>query len=331
VETPRVVVVGDLLYDLLARLEGGVALGTDAFARIRAAGGGSGANAASWLAASGVEAHFVGRVGDDVFGEFLESELHGAGVNAHLARDPSLATGKVFVLVDGARERTMITDRGAVEGLSPEDIPASLFDGGHLHLVGYTFSGGSRRETAFEALRLARESGMTVSVDPSAVPMLGEVGPERFLAWTRGADLCFPNLEEGSLLTGTGDSNQIVQRLLDHYTAVVLKLGAGGALYADAEGRRLRVPAASARVTDTTGAGDALCAGFLAAWLAGAGPEEAGRRARGTRRRARRRSPEKLIPFAAESRCTPDNYGRFIRGSFEIHRQFIGACFFEAA
>jgi len=282
----KVVVIGDLLYDLLARLEGDVALGTDTFTRIRASGGGSGANAAAWLATSGVETHFVGRVGDDVFGEFLEAELNVAGVAAHLARDPSLATGKVFVLVDSAGERTMITDRGAALGLSPEDIPGSLLSGGHLHLVGYTFSGGSRRESAMEALRLARESGMTVSVDPSAVPMLEDVGPERFLGWTNGADLCLPNLEEGALLAGTEDPRRIAETLLAYYQAVVLKLGAEGALYVDAEGRRSRVPAASARVTDTTGAGDALCAGFLAAWLAGIAPAEALRRGAGLAARA---------------------------------------------
>jgi sugar/nucleoside kinase (ribokinase family) len=155
---PQVVVVGDLLYDLLARVDGDVTLGTDTFTRIRAVAGSSGANAAAWFASSGVETHFVGRVGDDVFGTFLGEEMEGAGVRAHLARDPSLATGKVFVLVDGVGERTMITDRGAGEALSPEDLPEPLFRGGHLHLSGYTFSGGSRRETAREALRLWRES-----------------------------------------------------------------------------------------------------------------------------------------------------------------------------
>jgi sugar/nucleoside kinase (ribokinase family) len=127
VENLRVVVVGDLLYDLLAKVDGNVRLGIDTFTPIRAAGGGSGANAAAWLAASGVETHFVGRVGDDVFGRFLEEELQRAGVRTHLARDASLATGMVFVLVDGAGERTMVTDRGAVENLSPRDIPTHLF------------------------------------------------------------------------------------------------------------------------------------------------------------------------------------------------------------
>jgi sugar/nucleoside kinase (ribokinase family) len=274
-EVPQVVVVGDLLYDLLAKVEGSVAFGTDTFAPIRVAAGGSGANAAAWLASSGVEAHFVGRVGNDVFGGFLAEELERAGVRPHLARDPSVPTGKVFVLVDGAGERTMITDRGAGEALDPEDLPGPLFGGGHLHLSGYTLSGGSRRETATRALRLARESGMTISVDPSSVPLLRVVGPESFLEWTRGADLCFPNLEEGNVLVGTGDPDRITERLLAYYPGVVLKLGAEGALYAGADGERARVRAAPARVADTTGAGDALCAGFLAARLSGAPPAEA--------------------------------------------------------
>ncbi|MDP8948981.1 MAG: sugar kinase [Actinomycetota bacterium] len=269
---PRVVVVGDLLYDMLARVEGSVAFGTDTFTSIHASAGGSGANAAVWLASLGVETHFVGRVGDDVLGEALVGELKRSGVRPHLARDPSLATGKVFVLVNGAGERTMITDRGAGEALSPEDLSENLFHGGHLHLSGYILSGGSRRETALSALRLARDAGMSISVDSSSVPLLEEMGPGRFLEWTRGVDLCFPNLEEGALLGGAEDPDRVAQELLRYYPGVVLKLGAGGALYAGVDGEWVRLPAAPARVVDTTGAGDALCAGFLANRLSGAPP-----------------------------------------------------------
>ena len=283
---PRVLVIGDLLYDLLAKADGEVVLGTDTFVPIRVAAGGSGANAAAWLASSGVETRFVGRVGDDVFGEFLNGEMERAGVEAHLAHDPSLRTGKVFVLVDGAGERTMITDRGAGEALGPNDLPEDLFGGGHLHLSGYTFSGGSRREAAAKALRLARDAGMTVSVDPSSVPLLGSIGPERFLGWTRRADLLFPNLAEGETLTGERDPDLILEKLLSHYPAVALKLGPEGAVYADGTGNPLRVPAALARAEDTTGAGDAFCAGFLAAWLDGGSPEEALRRGAGVAARA---------------------------------------------
>ena len=270
--------VGDLIFDMLARIEGAVAFGTDTFTPIRVAAGGSGANTAAWLTSMGIETHFVGRVGDDVFGEALAGGLKKLGVVAHLARDPCLATGKVFVLVDGAGERTMITDRGAGEALAPDDLPEALFRAGHLHLSGYMFSGGSRRETALRALHLAREAGMSASVDPSSVPLLEAIGPERFLYWTRGMDLCFPNLEEGMLLTGSEDPDRVARELLSFYSSVVLKLGPGGALYASADGNLVRLSAAPARVVDTTGAGDALCAGFLASRLSGAPPGEALRR-----------------------------------------------------
>ena len=283
---PRVLVVGDLIYDMLAKAEGDITLGTDTFVPIRVAAGGSGANAAAWLAHAGVETRFVGRVGDDLFGRFLEGEMERSGVQSYLVRDPSLETGKVFVLVDGAGERTMITDRGAGEALGPDDLPETLLAGGHLHLSGYTLSGGSRRETALKALRLARGAGMTVSVDPSSVPLLGSVGPDRFLEWTRGADLLFPNLTEGSVLTGEEDPDRILEKLLPYYPAVVLKLGPDGAVYADAGGDHLREPAVPVGVEDTTGAGDAFSAGFLAVWLYGGPPAEALRRGAGLAGRA---------------------------------------------
>jgi sugar/nucleoside kinase (ribokinase family) len=116
---------------------------------------------------------------------------------------------------------------------------------------------------------------MTMSVDPSSVPLLQAVGPGSFLEWTRGADLCFPNLEEGRALARTEEPDRIAESLLSYYPGVVLKLGAEGALYAGADGERARIRAAPTRVADTTGAGDALCAGFLAARLSGAPPAEA--------------------------------------------------------
>ena len=271
----RVVVVGDLVYDLLARVDS-VAFGTDTFTPIHAEAGGSGANTAYWLARLGVETHFVGRVGDDVFGEYLVEELEHVGVVTHVVRDPSMETGKVFVMVDGAGERTMITDRGAGETLCPEDLPVELFrEGAHLHLSGYLFLGDSRKETALEALRLSRKSGMSISVDPSSVPLLQDLGPEKFLEWTKAADLCFPNHEEGAFLSYAQEPHAIAEALVGQYSGVVLKLGAEGALYANSSGGRMMLPAVPTQVVDATGAGDALCAGFLAAWLSGKGATEA--------------------------------------------------------
>lgn len=171
----------------------------------------------------------------------------------------------------------MITDRGAGENLHHTDLPEDLFQRGtQLHLSGYLFSGESRKRTAFRALRLARENGMSVSADPSSVPLLKTVGAQRFLERTAGANLCFPNIEEGELLAGgAADPTTIATVLTRHYPEVVLKLGPAGAIYAAADGSRTHMPAANERALDTTGAGDALSAGFLAARLAGSDPEHA--------------------------------------------------------
>jgi sugar/nucleoside kinase (ribokinase family) len=282
---PVVLVVGDLLYDLISTVDE-IAFGTDTFARIEAAPGGSGANAAAWLASEGLVVHFVGRVGDDVLGRFLAADLEAAGVKPHLAVDPELPTGKVFILVDGTGERTMITDRGASEALHPEDLKRFPFT--HLHLPAYTLSTTSRRETATKALAMASENGATVSADPSATPLIMTLTPACFLEWTAGSDLLFPNLEEGAMLARTEDPERIARTLLDHYGAVILKLGPEGVLYADRGGKSLHLPASTLPAAvdggvlpvppNSTGGGDALCAGFLAGWLRGAPPEDALRR-----------------------------------------------------
>lgn len=270
---PPVVVIGDLLLDVLAEVGGPLAHGTDTRAFISVRAGGSSANMAVWLARLGTETHFVGKVGQDVFGRSLAEELEREGVVPRLAVDPSAPTGKVVILVDDAGERTMITDRAASQQLRPEDLPEDLFTSNrHLHLSGYGFSHADSRKTVIEALSQAREAGMTISVDPSSVAVLLNIGPERFLEWTAGADLLFPNLEEGQLLAGVDEPESIVETLREKHSSVALKLGAEGAVFGGQDGRLVRLPAVSARVVDTTGAGDAFCAAFLASWLSDEAP-----------------------------------------------------------
>ena len=279
IETSSVVVIGDLLLDVLAEVGGPIARGTDTRAAIGVRAGGSSANVAVWLARLGVETHFVGKIGRDVIGRSLAEELEREGVIPRLAEDPSAPTGKVVVLVDEAGERTMITDRAASQCLRPEDLPQDLFESGrHLHLSGYGFSHPDSRKTVIEAMNRARQTNMTVSVDPSSVAVLKEIGAEQFLEWTSGAGLLFPNLEEGALLAGVTDPESIVETLRENYSGVALKLGADGAAYGREDEPFICLPAVPARVVDTTGAGDAFCAAFLASWLSDEAPDASLRR-----------------------------------------------------
>ncbi len=234
----KLVVLGDLMVDVVARITEPLAHGSDTAAQISVQGGGSAANTAAWAASIGTDVALVCRVGDDARGRTALP-----AVDVHVAVDPEKPTGTCVVLVEPGGERTMLPDPGANDGPLPE-IPL----GDHLHVVGYALLRGGPRASALAAIDRARAAGMSVSVDPSSWALLrpGAIPP---------VDLLLPNEREAEYLDG-GE--------------MVVKLGADGARWGD-----VHVPAEPVEVVDTTGAGDAFAAGFLSARLDGAGPREA--------------------------------------------------------
>ena len=274
----RIVVVGDVMLDVVARLSGPVAVGSDSEASVSFGGGGSAANVAAWLGFAGASPVLVARVGDDVRGVSAGAELRSAGVDVRLAFDGEHPTGTCVVLVGPGGERSMVPDPGANAFLAPEDLPEDVFAaGGHLHVTGYSLVRPGPRPAALAAFALAAAAGMSVSVDPSSAALLG---PE-FLDLLEGVGLVLPNAEEAAALTGLADPAEAARTLAARFPEVVVKLGAEGALWTDGSNEE-RVPAvavaasaASSGPLDTTGAGDAFAAGLLAARLRGASPAEA--------------------------------------------------------
>lgn len=275
----RVVVVGDLMTDAIARAATALVRGSDTPAAVTMHGGGSGANVAAWLAVEGGNVAFVGRRGTDITGRNRDMELMGYGVDARLVMDPDRPTGTCVILVTHRGDRTMLSDPGANAALCFEDLPKDLFGPNvHLHLSGYTVLNEGSRPAALAALDLARQQRMTVSVDASSVAPLERVGPEAFLAWTTGAKLCLANLDQARVLTGASDPEEAARVLTTRYPQVVIKLGAEGAMWCTADRRApVRVPAEPLKeeIVDGTGGGDAFCAGFLGPWLASKAPEDA--------------------------------------------------------
>jgi len=272
-----VVVVGDVMDDVLVRPRGPTALGSDTESEIRRRPGGSGANQAAWLASLGVPVRFYGRVGTaDVVRH--SDALGRSGVDARLGGDPDEPTGTIVVLVEPT-ERHMFTDRAANRRLAREDLPRS-FDGvDHLHVSGYALFDPRSRVAVADLLRAARAASVSFSVDPSSESYLREMGPSEFLRLTAGAALAFPNAAEATLLGGSPDVESAAVALTERYDTVAVKLGAQGALVVSRGARPVQVPPSSADVVDTTGAGDAFFAGYLAGHLRGLGPVEAGRAA----------------------------------------------------
>ena len=185
-------------------------------------------------------------------------------------------TGTVVVIVEPTGERTMLPDRGANAALTPADLPVEeLRAATHLHLSGYTLLDPGSRAAGLVALEHAREAGLSVSVDPASAAPIAAAGPRAFLDWVQSANVLLPNLEEAVVLTGAREPEAAAWALARDGREVVITLGAGGALWSDGE-QALRAAAAEAPApVDSTGAGDAFTAGWLAARLDGAEPAQA--------------------------------------------------------
>ena len=261
----RIVVVGDLMTDTVARAALPLAKGSDTPAAVTTCGGGSGANIAAWLAVDGAEVAFVGRRGADIAGRNRDMELMGYGVDARLVMDPERPTGNCVVMITHKGDNTMLSDPGANAALSPDDLPKDLFaPGTHLHMSGYTLLNEGSRPAAIIAMNYARHADMTISVDGASVAPLERVGAEPYLELTNGATLLFVNETQAAILTGRDDPAQAARVLTAWYPQVVVKLGADGALFANGRPEGIRAPAqVTEHFVDGTGSGDAFCAGFI--------------------------------------------------------------------
>ncbi|WP_436527137.1 carbohydrate kinase family protein [Actinoplanes sp. HUAS TT8] len=272
-----VIVVGDLVTDVLVEHDGPIRPGSDTAAAIRVSGGGQAANTAAWLAHSGQATVLVAAVGDDPAGRDRVAELTAAGVGDAIQVQAGAVTGSVVVLT-GADERTMITDRGACLLLDPGHVTAAVraaAPGSHLHLSGYPLLHAGSRPAGLAALTAAKEQGITVSVDAASAAPLRDAGAEVFLAWVRDSDLLLCNADEADVLAGPGPAADQAARLTAFVHHAVVKQGAAGAVWASRDGSSWTAPAVPVPVKDPTGAGDAFAAGLLAAWLSGTSPLDA--------------------------------------------------------
>lgn len=250
--------LGDLLLDVIVRVDGPIAADTDTYGRSRVAPGGQAANVAAWVAALGRPARFVGKRARDPAGRLLAGELTRRGVEL-AGPEVDAGTGTVVSLADPDGRRTMLTDRGVAPALAPGELDPAWFACEALHVPGYSLTRFPIGDAAREAVRLARESGATVSVDLSGTSAIEELGVGRFRQIVTGLrpDIVFGNEEEFDL-AGRLEAQTLV-----------IKRGARGCLVRR-DGQEIDLPAESSEVIDTTGAGDAFAAG----WLVG-GPEVA--------------------------------------------------------
>ncbi len=233
--------------------------------------GGSGAITAHGLARLGLDVALVAEVGDDAFGRLMLERLEAAGVGTALVRRTAERATGLSVVLSAAESRSTLTYLGAIDADPPpwnrvEDLPRAR----HLHVTSYYLQ---RRLAAIlpRFLRLARSSGMTISLDTNLDPdgAFADIGGLLALV-----DLTFPNATEA--LGMAAAVGRPTAELVEAGTAlaacgptVVVKNGADGALLVRPDGSVLQVDGRAITAVDTTGAGDTFAAAFLAARLRG--------------------------------------------------------------
>jgi sugar/nucleoside kinase (ribokinase family) len=268
--TPRIVVIGDVMTDVIVIPEGPMVRGSDRRAQISTRAGGSGANQAVWLGAMGASVSFIARVGAADKPQ-LEAAFRARNVTPLLIGDAEKPSGMLVTIIDPDGERSFLTDRGANLNLCRADMPAGLLDNtGVVVVSGYSLFAEQPRGAVQWLAAEAKARDIPVTVDAASVGFIAEIGAANFLAWTAGFSTLFANADEALALSGSTDLETQFVRLTQNYGRVIIKLGADGAAIGDASGLRLRLLAPVVNVVDTTGAGDAFAAGFLSAELSGA-------------------------------------------------------------
>lgn len=235
---------------------------------------GAAGSAAIVAAKHGLSVRAVGGVGEDLMGDWVLRRLADFGIDtAHMQRCPGFATSSSIVTTRPDGARPALHRRGATGGfLVGDDALDAVLDTGILHVGGVGLMDRMDRGRTAEVMRAAKVRGVVTTLDvfASTADDMALVRP--LLPHT---DYFMPSEEEATALTGLSDLEEVARTLLGEGAgAVVLTLGARGAMYRDAGGLRIDAPAFAVEVVDTCGCGDCFNAGFATGLHLGRGMEE---------------------------------------------------------
>jgi sugar/nucleoside kinase (ribokinase family) len=232
--------------------------------------GGCPLNTAIALSKLGVSSGFIGKVGNDGFGDFIVKVLAQQGVNTKgVVRDPAASTSFTFIMVSSDGERRFLHTMGANATFRFEDVDTSLFSEAKTVCVsGVGLMSSYDGAGAGKTVRTAKEMGLVTAMDTAY--------NDRIKDWRAIVEPSFPSLdyflpsiEEAERISGKSNPEAMARYFKDKGCGVVaIKCGGDGCYLLTAEGGK-HFPVYKVTPVDTSGAGDSWVAGFLCGVLKG--------------------------------------------------------------
>lgn len=277
----KIIGLGNALVDVLAMLEDdkildemGLPKGSmqlidgaklqqinERFSRMKThlATGGSAGNTILGLACLGAGTGFIGKVGNDAYGNFFRENLQKRGIedNLLLSELPS-GVASTFISADG--ERTFGTYLGAAATLKAEELTLDMFKGyAYIYIEGYLVQD---HDMILRAITLAKEAGLQICLDMASYNIVASDLEFFSLLINKYVDIVFANEEEAKAFTGK-EPEEALALIGKQCSIAIVKVGANGS-YIRKGTEEMKVSAISVeKVRDTTGAGDYFAAGFL--------------------------------------------------------------------
>lgn len=219
------------------------------------------------IAKLGLSCGLVSSVGDDLLGKLGFEMMASDGVHMdEVIQIDKGKTGTSIVLIDPLGERRFLYFPGVVDELkSPEEVDLALYR--HVHIGGAPLVSKYTGKEGLKFLKRAHDDGLSTSLDTVMTTRDEWASVRKLLS---EIDIAMPSYIEANMLTGEKEPLKQARNLLEYGVQIaVIKLGASGALFWKSGSRPYLIEPPSIQVVDTTGAGEAFCAGFTYGWLSG--------------------------------------------------------------
>ncbi|MBI5273566.1 MAG: adenosine kinase [Chlamydiales bacterium] len=226
--------------------------------------GGSTANTLRGLAQLGHQCAIMGKLGNDEWGSFYQSEMQKSGVDVYLSISSS-PTAQCICISDSSGQRNMLTNIAASAEIHPRDLQQEPFQ--HLSILCCEAYSIYKKETFLTALNIAQQQGSIIAIDLGSYNLVKEFQSDFNFLLENYFDIVFADVHEAFALTGIKDSCSAALAIAAKCQIAIVHDGANGGFVVQGSNIIKYDAFIVENVIDTTGAGDLFACGFLHGYI----------------------------------------------------------------